>query len=279
MNVPSGQSKIFSLSETVDQQMNRFAVLREQNPVKAKEIFNIGEKLVSFSSQGSYSKFKTLVRNTEPSDILWYFCVKAFKEALLHNHLLVSDYMVENGFPILNKDFPLVLNECLYQVDDFHGAGLVNFFVSKGYDINAQAKTSWLSALHIAVERQLFETCKMLIKHGADVNSVSHGDKMPLSIAEQVSVSSHIRNEIIQLLISKGGRNTWKSEKKSFSGGGGYIEQQSTMVSFRGGGAVVVTSSSTDDISVKEVDLDAKLQSEEIFHGLSDDGGMLFSTS
>ena len=55
----------------------------------------------------------------------------------------------------------------------------------------------------MAVERQLLNTIKCLITHGADVNAVADGDVMPLVVADKIPLTSRLRSEIINVLIKR----------------------------------------------------------------------------
>lgn len=65
-----------------------------------------------------------------------------------------------------------------------------------------QIQNSWYTALHIAISKQLVNTTKMLIHHGADVNAVAINDEMPLNAADKLE-TSRAKDEIIHTLESK----------------------------------------------------------------------------
>ena len=130
--------KKFSLVETIEAQMKRFSEIRETDPSKARKMFERGDMLVEYAKSGAYRKFKILVDLSEIGDLLWFFAVKAFKQALVNDHLMIAQYMIDNGYPITNPTLPLILNECLLEVADHQGANLVDYFAIKGYDVNSQ---------------------------------------------------------------------------------------------------------------------------------------------
>ncbi len=66
-----------------------FSLLRSDNPVKAKDIFEKSELLVTLAKHGNFRKFCLLVDSCEKDDIMPYFIPKMFKEALFANNLMI----------------------------------------------------------------------------------------------------------------------------------------------------------------------------------------------
>lgn len=59
--------------------------------------------------------------------------------------------MIDNGFPYTLREIPSALHASLERVDDSRGVAIVEFFISKKYDINRQIPVTWLTPLHISV--------------------------------------------------------------------------------------------------------------------------------
>jgi len=180
-------------------------------------MFSLGEDLISAARNGELSRFKKLALN-DSDNLLIYFVAKAFQTSLLMNHLMISTFIVQNGFPANSKvgfGLPNFLNECLSSLDDNSCVPVIAFFLNtEQFDINHQAPGTWLTPLHIAVQRLLSETCKFLVANGADVNAVADGDLMPLNIIKKMKSldTEDIRKRgiISTLLLQSGAKETWR---------------------------------------------------------------------
>ena len=67
-----------------------------------------------------------------------YFASKMLHESLIHGHLLLAQYIINNGFPIKNKSYPSALHASLEVVDDHLGLAIVNFLCQNGCDVDRQ---------------------------------------------------------------------------------------------------------------------------------------------
>jgi hypothetical protein len=171
------RSTRFSLNGTFESQMSTLAVLRVSDPVKSEALFKLGENLVQLSSSGQLRNIIQLVNDAKDDEIMFYFIVKMFHNALINGHLMVAAFIIDQGYPLNNSLVPNALIDALNIVDDYQAASLVDFLVVvKGMDVNSQAKRTWLTPLHIAIKRGLIETFVTLLKNGADINAVAEGD-------------------------------------------------------------------------------------------------------
>ena len=233
----------------INVQLKSFQELRVNDPEKAKKIYEKGEELVKFATNGELRKLRmSLEQGAEDEEILLYFVAKMFTKSLANGHLMIASYLIDQGYDFKAQQLPPSLHEALLGVDDFRGVEICEFLMMKGYDVNSQASKTWLTPLHIAVQRNLINTVKFLISNGADVNAVADKDVMPLRIALN-NDESDIRNEIVELLESKGAKETWRrdtiADSISSVGDENYSNVFSTvnstvkMVSFKGDGLSV----------------------------------------
>lgn len=233
----------------INVQLKSFQELRVNDPEKAKKIYEKGEELVKFATNGELRKLRmSLEQGAEDEEILLYFVAKMFTKSLANGHLMIASYLIDQGYDFKAQQLPPSLHEALLEVDDFRGVEICEFLMMKGYDVNSQASKTWLTPLHIAVQRNLINTVKFLISNGADVNAVADKDVMPLRIALN-NDESDIRNEIVELLESKGAKETWRrdtiADSISSVGDENYSNVFSTvnstvkMVSFKGDGLSV----------------------------------------
>jgi hypothetical protein len=216
---------------TVDAQMKLLGELRENEPDKSKKIFELGEQLLIFSERGELRKIRAIVDNPEYDQtyFMLFFISKMFKASLLAGHIMVASYIIDQGYPFNSNGVPNTMHEVLNIVDDYRGVAIIEFLKMKGIDIDMQAKKTWLTPLHIAIQRNLSETVATLILFGCDVNAVANGDIMPLNIAFSAENSENKEN-IIKILENAGAKQTWrktapvKPNMVSFSGGSSNID-------------------------------------------------------
>ena len=229
---------MFRITKSIDMQMKIIQDLRtssiNDDNNKAKDIFIKGEQLVNHAINGEFRKLKLLTDEykNKYNDLFipTYFIAKMFQNSLEKGHLMIASYIIDEGYPYQSYSVPNSIQECLKIVEDHRGVDIIEFLVSKGMDVNFQTQGTWLTALHIAAEVGLIETVKILIKFGADVNSVAEGDLMPLHMAEQCTKST--KDEIIDILKFNGAKLTWRKDNnitvfKNFSG-----SHQSSLASF-----------------------------------------------
>lgn len=117
---------------------------------------------------------------------------------------MISSYFLDNGYPLNDDALPCALHECLATMDDQLCVPIIEFLLSRNIDINRQQPNTWLTAIHIAVGRQLTDSVNLLIHYEADVNAVASGDSMPLNVAIALEDSNPEKAQIIAALLSKG---------------------------------------------------------------------------
>ena len=228
-------------NDSLEDQFRRFATMRRKEPEKCKKIFDDGEAMVTCASRGQLSKLRVMIGAMEQEDILIYHTHKMFVESLLHSHFMVSEYILENGYPFRSLSVPPALHECLSSsvVEDSRAEQIACFLCEKhNFDVNFQETKNWTTALHIAVNRQFVQTVTFLLSRGADVNAIARDDVMPLNLAESAEESSPDKSTILHLLLERGARATWRRPEAptnstvilcSFSGG----SPSSTSCSFK----------------------------------------------
>ena len=154
-------------NDSLEKQFKRFSTLRHMQPSKAKLIYETGEMLIALASGGKYAKFRSTVESTEATEILLFQTNKMFTQSLLGSYLIISDYIIDCGYPFRSFSLPSALHECLLVVDDDNrGKEITEFLVKRGFDINRQDPRDWLTPLHIAVKCQLVETVRYLLSEG-----------------------------------------------------------------------------------------------------------------
>mmetsp|Transcript_19858 Transcript_19858/g.28546 ORF Transcript_19858/g.28546 Transcript_19858/m.28546 type:complete len:326 (-) Transcript_19858:334-1311(-) len=241
-------TKKLEINKSIDSQIAEFSDLRASDPVRSKELFQIGEQLVTLATNGEFRKLRSIIDSSEAGDILPYFTSKMFLESLVGGHLMIASYIIDNGYPFNSPCVPCALHAALDRVDDERGVSIVEFLTAKNMDVNTQLPGSWLTALHIAVRRQLLSTADALLRAGADVNAVAKGDILPLNSAEDLA-SSEARDEMIALLKSNGARNTWRRNTDSVTTTTGVKKMETKFVTFSGGGATLAGGSTTPQSS------------------------------
>ena len=91
------------------------------------------------SSIGEYNQFKRLTSTLTADDVLSYFIAKALLASLIGNHLMLSVFILDQGYPIrIDRGLPNILHECLQVCLDYQCASIVSLLHSKGVDINKQ---------------------------------------------------------------------------------------------------------------------------------------------
>ena len=223
--------------------MTRFADMKDTNPEKCAEIFRLGQELVLLASNGQLRKLQMKISTIEKSDILSFFTINMFKSSLINGHLMVANFMIDEGYPLSSTMLPPVLHECIPEVEDFHCETICDFLVKRGFDVNFQEHNEWMTPLHIAIKHQLPSGVKKLIDLGADVNAIARNDIMPLNMAQSAEISES-KDLIVKLLIEKGARSCWRrhiSAKVKFAGEETNVTTPSTepvtLKSFSGGGS------------------------------------------
>ena len=96
--IPSG--KLCPLpKETLESQFVKFSTLRRSEPEKCRIMYDRGEALVELASSGKFSKLRSLLVSSDAGDILLYHSHKMFMESLSNGHLIISEYILTQGYP------------------------------------------------------------------------------------------------------------------------------------------------------------------------------------
>jgi hypothetical protein len=215
---------VFSVNGSIDAELRRFKELAKDEPLRSKQIYANGEKLITLAATGEYAQFKRFAVGVEKEDLMTYFVAKALMASLVGGHLMLSSFILDNGYPLhLEKGVPNLLHDCLRELSDYECVSVVALLASKGVDVNKQEKETWLAPIHIAVTQQLSETVRALADAGADVNSVAGDDSMPLSLAHKLpsgrsTDSSYEKDAIIKLLVERGARSSWRRDQAGAMG-------------------------------------------------------------
>lgn len=231
-NAATNVSKKFEFVGTIESQLHTFSKLRESDPERARIIFENGNKLVEHARAGEYRKIKKIVQEFNDGEFLMYSISQMMLASLLEGHLMITQFILDQGYPINNCHIPNALFDCLLETSDSNGATVVDFLSAKLFDINRQQEKTWLAPIHIAVRRNMFQTLRALLNHGADANSVAKDDVMPLNIAEEME-DGFDKKRIIGLLNEHGAKSTWKKGNHSSDLAGAPMETK--LVSFSGG--------------------------------------------
>jgi hypothetical protein len=97
--------------------------------------------IIRTSSIGEYNQFKRLTSTLTADDVLSYFIAKALLASLIGNHLMLSVFILDQGYPIqIDRGLPNILHECLQVCLDYQCASIVSLLHSKGLDINKQVR-------------------------------------------------------------------------------------------------------------------------------------------
>lgn len=133
------KSSKFSLKGTLDNQMSQLAAMRISDPINASKRIILGEELLQLTTNGQLRKIIQLINITQDEDILFYFIVKMFHNSIVNGHLMISAYIIDQGYPYNSPVVPNALLDALYVVDDFRAISILEYLVLiKGFDINSQ---------------------------------------------------------------------------------------------------------------------------------------------
>ncbi|KAJ1439385.1 hypothetical protein B484DRAFT_323561 [Ochromonadaceae sp. CCMP2298] len=193
---------VFSVNGSIDNELRRFKELAKDEPERSKQIYANGEKLITLAATGEYAQFKRFASSVEKADLMTYFTAKALMASLVGGHLMLSNFILDNGYPLhLEKGVPNLLHDCLRELSDYECVSIVALLASKGIDVNKQEKETWLAPIHVAVQQELSETVRALVEAGADVNAVARDDSMPLSMANKLPTGRSSEKEAITKLL------------------------------------------------------------------------------
>ena len=149
---------MFAVKGSVGAELKRFKSYVVSDPEKSKEIYENGEKLIVLAGKGEFAQFKRHTAGLDPNDILAYFSAKALTASLIGGHLMLSTYILENGYPLnLDVGLPNIMHDCLRDLSDYECVAIVRLFVTNGYDINKQVFYN----LYVCISIGLSSTYKM----------------------------------------------------------------------------------------------------------------------
>ena len=133
-------SGLFSIKGTVSLELRRFKSLTASDPKLSKQIYADGEKLILLASKGEYTQFKRFASSLDNENILAYFSAKALMASLIGSHLMLSTFILDNGYPLTLETvgLPNILHDCLRDLNDYECTAIVKLFISKGFDVNKQ---------------------------------------------------------------------------------------------------------------------------------------------
>lgn len=130
---------IFSVKGSVSAELKRFKAISSSDPARGKQIYANGEKLIVLAGSGELNQFKKVAAEIDREDILSYFSAKALMASLIGGHLVLTGYILDNGYPLqLSVGLPNVLNDCLRELCDYECVSIVKLFIEKGQDVNKQ---------------------------------------------------------------------------------------------------------------------------------------------
>jgi hypothetical protein len=131
--------KMFALKGSVSAELASFKSLVASDLARSRQVYADGEKLIVLAGNGQYAQFKRFVNEVDPTSILAYFSAKALMASLIGGHLMLSTYMLDNGYPIhVTGGLPNLVHDCLRELTDDECVPIVRLFASKGYDVNTQ---------------------------------------------------------------------------------------------------------------------------------------------
>lgn len=209
---------MFASKKSLTQEGKVFRELNESNPTAGRKILETGSAVESLAAQGQYRKFcdnARLLSSLEGAPIR-YFLTKAFIKALEVQHLMICNFLLDGGFDIHDYTIPNVLTSALKNenINDHQAKTIVEFLARFKFDFNRQEDKTFLSPLHYSVTRSFLQTTQLLISLGADVNSVAGNDLMPLNLALKVEFGRENRDEIVDLLLQSGAKETWRKSQQ-----------------------------------------------------------------
>jgi hypothetical protein len=130
---------MFSIKGSVGAELKSFKALATADAVKCKQIYADGEKLIVLAGNGEYAQFKRHASTLDDTSIMGYFSAKALMASLIGGHLMLSTFILDNGYPFnMTVGLPNIVHDCLRELSDFECVPIVRLFVSKGFDVNRQ---------------------------------------------------------------------------------------------------------------------------------------------
>ncbi len=138
---------MFRFETSFRQEMDNFKLIMREDEIKAKTLFSFGTNLVSLAANGNYRKFCILCCDLQkhPEFPMIYFISKALHESLLSQHLMISAYILDNGYPLNDYSLPhLLLGVIKSSMSNDSGCEMVvEFLGAKKYDFNYQVEGNY----------------------------------------------------------------------------------------------------------------------------------------
>lgn len=138
---------LFEIKQSLEEEKQVFSKLMKENNEHGKAVFLLGQEVLSSANQGQYRKFCDLVRQsaTEPAFPRLYFWSKALLASLMNQHLLISSFLLDHGYPINHPACPNLLLEYLHQDHDHNDdqcLSIINLLAKYHFDFNRQVSQS-----------------------------------------------------------------------------------------------------------------------------------------
>lgn len=129
----------FTLKGSIDTEIKRYKLLVKNDIDKSKNMYKIGEQIILLASKGEYTQFIRFTSTLDKEDILIYFVAKALMLSLVEGHLMISNYILDNGYPItITTGLPNIMHDCLKELLDYQCVSIVSLLISKGFNVNQQ---------------------------------------------------------------------------------------------------------------------------------------------
>lgn len=148
MNGFEHDKKLFQFGHSFRHEMDRFKVIMSIDAEKGKELFQCGTELVALASSGQFRKFcsKCCEAIHEKVDFpAIYFISKCLEASLLSQHLMISAFILDNGYPLNDSTLPNVLTTLVKaETSDEQCRHLVEFLATKKYDFNSQVRVGFV---------------------------------------------------------------------------------------------------------------------------------------
>ena len=130
---------MFALKGSLGAELDAFKLLAQSDPLLSKKRYENGERLIALAGNGELAQFKRFVGGLNAEEIMSYFTAKALISSLVGGHLMLSAFILDNGFPLNSETgLPNILQCCLKELSDYECASIVMLLSSKGVDVNRQ---------------------------------------------------------------------------------------------------------------------------------------------
>lgn len=110
----------------------------------------------------------------------------AASSAILNDHIEIAKYLIDIGYPLNppnEANFPLIM-ACLSRYSR-NSEAMLKFLLEKGADPNITYKPQRWIALNMAVNNGQEDNVRLLVQHGAKLNSKDGTGQTPLELATE----------------------------------------------------------------------------------------------